>query len=438
MIIMKTSGMDESLRVVLETHNPWLREPGTQRAALGRLLPDPWIPRSRKLDPQPGGLLIAGPRQVGKTSLIRHVLARRDDPALVLLAEEPRIRELCRSPAEALAVLGGVLTPGTILFFDEIQHLADAPLFIKGLVDLDPRRRVIVTGSSSFQFRAGTRESLAGRARRVRLLPLSMDEISFTVDEALLSAVREQELSENWRRMLVYGGYPAVWQAAEPATELHHLIEAFVLKDASDLNTIEHPSALRALLRLAAADVGNLVNMNAWAAQAGVSRGTALRYLEIAADAHVVQFVSPFIGGRRAEITGASKLFFLDNGLRNALFGGFGEPDGRSDRGALFENAVFGEICKYAALLDEIHYWRSKNGAEVDFVIRRGGRLIAIEAKSKALAAPGLSRSAHSFIDAYSPAVFAVVNSTLHHDTDIHGAPVRFRRPWEIRELLEI
>jgi len=428
--------MDESLQVVIRTHNPWLLEPRTQRASLERLLPDPWVPRSRTLDLRSGAQLLVGPRQAGKTSLIRHVLARQDAPALFLVAEEPRIRQLCASPAEALEELQGVLTPETILVFDEVQHLGDAPLFLKGLVDLEPIRRILVTGSSSFQFRAKTRESLAGRARRTRLLSFSLAELSATIDADLLPAMREQALSDLWRRLLLHGGYPAVWHGDDPVAELHHLVEAFVLKDASDLHTIVHPSALRTLLRLAAADLGNLVNMNAWAAQAGVSRGTASRYLEIVAEAHVVQLVAPFVGGKRAEVTGAQKVFFLDNGLRNTLFGGFGEIANRADRGALFENCVFCEICKSAELLDEILYWRSKNGAEVDFVIRRGDRLIAVEAKAGALAAPRLSRSARSFIDAYRPAVFAVVNSALRHDAKVDGVQVRFRRPWEISGLL--
>lgn len=431
-----TLSMDDSLSTVLQVHNPWLRKPGTQRTALSQMLPGDWIDRTRTIELRAGGELVVGPRQAGKTSLIRQALSRQPDPVLVFVAEEPRIRQLCVSPAEALHTLHGLLSPETILFFDEVQHLTEALLFIKGLIDLDPRRRVLITGSSSFHLGAKTRESLAGRVRRLRLLPFSLQEVAATVPGDLLPAMREKSLRELWGRLMVFGGYPGTWNVDDPGEALHRLVEAFVLKDVSDLHTIDHPSALRTLLRLAAADIGNLVNMNAWASEAGVSRNTVVRYLDIVAQAHVIELVQPFVGGKRAEITGTSKIFFLDNGLRNALFGGFAEPGNRADHGALFENAVFTEIAKTMDLLDEVLFWRSKNGAEVDFVIRRGDRLMGIEAKAGALQAPAVSRSARSFIDAYRPKVFAVINAALRYDTNIDGVPVWFRRPWEIPEVL--
>lgn len=377
-----------------------------------------------------------GPRQAGKSTWIRETLAHLDAPILVLHAEEPRVRELADSPALTLAGLADVLTPETLLLFEEVQHLREAPLFIKGLVDLERTRRIVATGSSSFELGARTRESLAGRARRTRLLPFSLQEVETLVPAELLPAIRDLQLATLWEKLVVTGGYPEPWFDPEPAEALHYLVESFVLKDTSDLHQIERPSVFRKLLELAAADVGNLVNLTEWASLAQTSRNTVGRYLEIAEEAHILRLVPPFAGGKRLEVTGTPKVFFLDNGLRNAVFGGFKASHERGDRGALWENAVFNELAKRLDLLDEIRFWRSKNGAEVDFVVRRGERMIAIEVKAAELDRPTVSRGTHSFLEAYRPACLGVVNGSLRLDTVEDGVTVRFVRPWELDLVL--
>jgi predicted AAA+ superfamily ATPase len=429
--------MDSTLLATLRAHNPWLDRPADQSALLAASLPPSFVPRARRLELRPGRAeLVVGPRQAGKSTWIREVLTHFEAPILVLHAEEPRIRELAHSPALALEALSDALSPETLLLFEEIQHLEDAPLFIKGLVDLNRARRIVVTGSSSFAFSARTRESLAGRARRTQLLPLSLEEAAALVPPGLVPAIREARLRELWERIVVTGGYPEPWFDADPETTLHHLVEAFVLKDTSDLHQIERPAVFRKLLELAAADIGNLVNLTDWAGLAQASRNTVGRYLEIAEEAHVLRLVPPFAGGKRGEITGTPKVFFLDNGLRNAVFGGFKASSGRADCGALWENAVFNEIAKRVELLDEILFWRSKSGAEVDFVVRRGNRMVAIEVKAAALSRPTVSRGTHSFLEAYRPASLGVVNASLRLDTVEDGVPVRFVRPWELGLVL--
>jgi len=170
--------MDNSLLATLRAHNPWLENPSRQGELLAATLPEVFVPRLKTLELGPGRVeLVVGPRQAGKSTWIREQMSRRSDPVLVLNVEEPRIRELAFSPALAMETLSDVLDPTTILVFEEIQHLREAPLFLKGLVDLEPGRRVVATGSASFALSARTRESLAGRARRTLLLPFSLDEI---------------------------------------------------------------------------------------------------------------------------------------------------------------------------------------------------------------------------------------------------------------------
>ena len=286
-----------------------------------------------------------------------------------------------------------------------------------------------ITGSSAWHLHARTRESLAGRAVRAFMHPLSLAERAPAGLPPLLAEARLRELAET---AAVLGGYPEVVTRPAPERTLRGLLEAFVIRDASDLFRIKHLDAFRRLLLLIAGQVGRLVNTSEWAALCGISRDTVENYVDLLVESQVLQRVTPFVGGKRAEVTHHPKVYFCDNGLLNAITGRFEPFAGRTDRGALFENLVAAELRKH---LDPLHpvgtlrYWRSTSKAEVDFVIDDAaqGGVIGIECKAAALTRPELTRSARSFIQAYQPTRFVVVNLGLTHDAVIEGVPVAWR-----------
>jgi len=234
----------------------------------------------------------------------------------------------------------------------------------------------------------------------------------------------------------VFGGYPTVHLSKDPEQEAAGLVEAFVIRDASDRFRVQRLPAFRKVLELAASQIGNLCNYSEWAALSGVSNDTVDDYVDLLEQAHVLKTLRPFAGGKRAEVTRARKLFFIDNGLRNALFGGFARADRRPDLGALFENLVFGEIAKTInPLLDELHYWRSKAGGEVDFVVEHRGKLLPIEVKAGGPRGH-LSRSARSFIEAYAPETFLVTCEDAPSNQQVDRTRVRFVRPWEVAGIV--
>lgn len=348
------------------------------------------------------------------------------------------MRDWLGSPATFLADLEDVAPGVPVLFFEEVQRLPEAGMFLKGVVDRHTGKTLFATGSSSFDLEARTRESLAGRAVRHLLLPLSLEEMAATV--AGPARLAEQAMDEQTRRQQVLGGYPPVVLSSEPTRVLAELVEAFVVRDASDRFRIRHVAAFHKVLELAASQIGNLVNFSEWAALAGVGSDTVAEYTRLLEETHVLRLVRPFVGGKRAEITSAPKVFLLDNGIRNQLFGGFGTVEGRADRGALFENLIFSELAKLTnPLLHTLRYWRSKAGAEVDFVVELQGRILAFKAKAGD-ARGRVSRSMRSFIDAYAPERLLVVNRTRAPEQQIGQSLVQFLRPWElhtaVRELL--
>jgi predicted AAA+ superfamily ATPase len=418
--------MDEQLLRVVTADNPWLEGRGLE-SWYQRRLPPSYLPRRLSLEPaDERAVLVIGPRQSGKSTLIWHTLAATGQPCLYLNCEDPSIAAWLVSPGAFLADLAELAPESVALFFEEIQSLENAGLFLKGLVDRRIGRPIYATGSSAFHLEAATRESLAGRAHRHLLLPYSLTEISDSLPGK--PALRRHRLEELLPAALVFGSYPRVHSSSDKSLELAELVEAFVVRDASDRFKIRRPDAFRRVLELAASQAGNLCNFSEWAALAQVSNDTVIDYCRLLEETHVLRLVRPFIGGKRAELTSTPKVFFLDNGIRNQLFGGFARFGDRGDRGALFENFVFTEMAKNSnPLLDGLHFWRSKSGAEVDFVLRTKDRLLAIEAKAGD-ARGQISRSARSFVEAYGPQKLLVVHQGERGETSLGETRVLFLR----------
>jgi len=415
--------MENHLLRVIEADNPWLLS-NTRSDWFAKYLPSEYIPRKLTLQETDKVCLVTGPRQAGKSTLIWKHLSARHPRFLYLSCEELAIRQWASSPALFWEEVSQLVESPVPLFFEEIQHLPEAGLFLKGLVDRHIKIPIVATGSSAFDLESKTRESLAGRADRYLLLPFSLDELSARLQQKgiILDQLKEKILI----RLLCHGGYPAAVLSDSPEPELNKLVESFVIRDVSDRFRIRYPEAFRKVLGLAASQSGNLVNYSEWASIAGISNDTVAEYVSLLQETHVIRLVKAFVGGKRAEITSTPKVYFVDNGIRNVLFGGFQPPELRPDRGILYENLAFSELYKNSnPLIDTIGFWRSKARAEVDFVFQHQGKIIGIEVKAGDLRG-NLPRASRSFIDAYQPELFLAVSSTEYPSMRIGNTEVRF------------
>ena len=175
--------MDQITFQVLLGHNPWLQAPEKWAETALKHIPRPYVSRALStaldLDDEKNKVhLVIGPRQSGKSTFIWHHLSTHPDPFLLINCEEQSSRNLCESPALFLKEIEEISSRRPGLFFEEIQHLPEAGLFLKGLVDLKPDVPVFATGSASYHLKSKTRESLAGRAVRHYLLPFGLGELS--------------------------------------------------------------------------------------------------------------------------------------------------------------------------------------------------------------------------------------------------------------------
>ena len=426
------------LSIVVENRinqfNPWLTYPERAKDFLDRFLPPEYVHRdAEKLPILPDrALLVVGPRQSGKSTMIWHLLRRFIPDILFLNMEDPLIRTGCIYPLDFVELVQNKYRFINAIFIDEIQHMEEAGLFVKGIVDAKMNLPVLVTGSSSFHLRSKTRESLAGRAGRRLLMPFGMEEILSHLNPP--NPVSERKMTEEiFSHQVIFGSYPSIYLARghdEKRMLLNDLVEALILRDASDLYKIKRIDALWKLLALLAGQIGNLINLSELASICNVDVGTVNAYIEILDESYVIKKITPFAGGRRREITSSPKVFFVDNGIRNQLINNFSnELDLRTDKGQLLENWVFSEISKVLPLQSSLKFWRSKAKAEVDFIVEHTGKIYPIEVKYSSLKTPRLSRSAWSFIEAYKPENFAVLNITLEKSITSKNTRIDFITP---------
>lgn len=431
--------MDRDLRTFLLADNPWLTQESRLQAWLRRNLPNPMMPRlglatarSQWTEANRAHLLV-GPRQAGKSTAIWAHLAERGEPFLFVDCGHLLVRAWCTAPPLVIADLESLLPHPVPLYFEEVQRLDEAGLFLKGLVDRRVGVPILASGSSAYHLQARTRESLAGRATRSRLLPFSFAEVCQGTSE--LSAVaRQAEVARRLERHLRYGGYPAIWLSENPEIGLSQLVEAVLIRDASDLFRIARPDAFRRLLQLIAGQVGSLVNLTEWASVLGVSRDTVASYLEILESSHVVASISPYIGGKRAEVTSRPKVYLVDSGIRNRLLHDFRPLSERQDAGPLLENWIFSELWKGLPEGASLHFWRGTSGSEVDFVLARGDALVPIEVKVGPL--PQIPRSFRSFLDAHRPFAALLVNGAIERRDRVGGTEVIWLRPERLNETV--
>jgi len=323
-------------------------------------------------------LIIFGPRQVGKTTLVKDFLFRTAYKYRYENGDDVRVHEILGS--QDIAKIREFSQGYELLVLDEAQRIPNIGMALKIVVDNVPGIRVIATGSSSFELAGQVGEPLTGRKRTLSLFPISQMEMrSFLKNDFDM----KRELEER----LLYGSYPEVVTKAtkeakrEMAEELAH---SYLLKDVLKLEQVRGSKILLDILRLLAFQIGNEVSLPEIAEKAGVDAKTVARYLDLFEKAFVLYNVRGFSRNLRSEITRKSKYYFYDNGMRNAIISNFNSLSHRDDIGALWENFVFIERLKkreYAHLSANVYFWRTWERQEVDIVEEREGELYGYEVK---------------------------------------------------------
>ncbi|MDR2591343.1 MAG: ATP-binding protein [Chitinispirillales bacterium] len=348
-------------------------------------------------------LVLYGPRQTGKTTLIKEILRKRCAGRGYFNCEEAAVRDALLSMDSAR--MFGYFSGSEIIALDEAQSIPDIGRIIKILVDSHPELNIIATGSSSFELANAVSEPLTGRKFVFFLPPISLEEMKSNFgNAAAVNSVRDT---------LIYGSYPEIATAAaneDKIENLRLLATSYLYRDVLNYNGIKKHDLLVKILKALALQVGGEVSPNEIATSLQIDRKTVLRYLSLLEQSFIVFKLSPFVKRRRDEIKLMNKYYFYDNGILNAITNNFLPVENRNDTGALWENYMISERRKFNelhGLNPNSYFWRTHSGCEVDLVEEINGELTPFEIKYNTTK---ISRGAYSFVEAYKSKAIQVVN----------------------------
>jgi len=318
-------------------------------------------------------VVLLGPRQVGKTTLIRKIASSLEGRVEVLngdyLDDQGRLRPDRVS-------LKGLVAHLDYLFVDEAQNIHDIGRVLKLIHDEFPHVRVLATGSSSFDLTSRTGEPLTGRQTCFNLYPISFAEQQprVTSQDTILA------------HAMIYGGYPECITTDSPQDKvayLKQLASDYLLKDLYRQVDVNRTKLLD-MLRLLAFQIGSEVSYNEIAASVHLDVKTVAKYVSFLEQTFVVVCLRGFSRNLRKEVTKSQKIYFMDLGIRNAIISGFNPLSLRDDVGNLWENLLIVERIKknaYLGIPASYYFWRTYDQKEIDLVEESGGRLSAFEFK---------------------------------------------------------
>lgn len=352
-------------------------------------------------------IIVLGARQVGKTTLFRKIFANNPD-VLWLEGDNFETQQLFEN--FTLQMAKAIIGNKKIIVIDEAQNILNIGVKLKIIIDQLPDVQVVATGSSSFDLANKINEPLTGRKWEYKLYPLSFSEMV-----AHHGFWEERKMLE---QRLVYGYYPevVVQQADEMKTILHSLASSYLYKDVLKWENIQKSDRLIKLLQALAFQVGSQVSYAELGNLCGLDGKTVEKYLTLLEQAFVIFRLNSFSRNLRNELKFSKKVYFYDNGIRNALIANFNSINLRNDVGSLWENFLLSERVKrnhYTHSYINSWFWRTQTRKEIDYLEEKDGKLSAFEFKwnpRKKVKAPD------DFIKTYSNADFTIVTPENFHE----------------------
>ncbi len=324
-------------------------------------------------------VLLIGARQIGKTTLLKEIIAQHPESSLWLNADEGDVNMQLQN-ANTSTQLKQLFGNATLIVIDEAQQIENIGLKLKLVIDTYPQLQVIATGSSAFELLQKSNEPLTGRKKEFFLYPISFLEM---VNHSTL--IHEKRLVET---RLLYGSYPEVIN--NPGNEkqvLQDIVNSYLYKDVLRYEGIKKSSIIQKLVLALALQVGNEVSYNELAKTIGnINATTVEKYIDVLEKAFVVFKLNALSRNVRNEIKKGKKIYFYDTGVRNSIINNFNPLALRNDKGALWENYLIAERVKrnsYTNHYCDSYFWRTFDQAEVDYIEEYNGALHTFEFKWK-------------------------------------------------------
>ena len=385
--------------------------------------------------------VITGPRQVGKTTLMRILmeeLIKDGQPVLFFNLDFEADSIYFQSQQHLINKIK--LEFGQkrgYVFIDEIQRKENAGIFLKGIYDRKFPYKFIVSGSGSLELKEKIQESLSGRKRLFELFPVSFEEFiqyrtnyKYENNFADFLQIESKKIDFFLMEYLNFGGYPGIITKEREQDKrilMEEIFHSYVERDIVYWLRIDRPEIFTRLIRLMSVQAGQLVNYSKLSAGLGISVQTLKKYLWFAQKTFVIDLVTPFFKNFKKEITKSPSVYFVDLGLRNYAVGQMGRYQEKGDMGFLFQNFIYNLLKEKVKPFGwNLHFYRTTDKAEVDLIIDRFTTQIPVEIKFIDIRKDSIKRSMRSFIEKYSPAQAWIINSSYESEMIIGKTRVLF------------
>lgn len=320
-------------------------------------------------------IIVIGARQVGKSTLFRMIIDKQNLPTLQLNCDEPETRDMLSNTN--IANLRLLIANNRIVMIDEAQRVENIGMTLKLITDNFPDVQLLVTGSSSFELQDKLNEPLTGRKFEYHLFPISTAEI--------LNSQGLMKVNQTLEQRLIFGSYPDIITHAEDAKELlTNLAGSYLYKDLLSLDSVRRPTLLSKILTALALQVCSEVSYNEIAQIVGTDNKTVEKYIDLLEKCYIIFKLSAFNRNLRTELKKSKKIYFYDNGVRNAILNNFAPLSLRQDTGALWENFIISERIKanqYSSRYANSYFWRTTTQQEIDYIEECDGQFSLFEMK---------------------------------------------------------
>ena len=353
-------------------------------------------------------IILVGSRQVGKTTLLKQIIEKNEPSEILFLnCDEPETLQMLENVSST--ELKNLIGNKKIILIDEAQRVRNIGITIKLIIDHISDIQLVVTGSSTFDLRNRLNETLTGRKFEYRLYPFSTAELINAT-----SSLEEKRLLE---RRMIYGMYPDVVNNPSDAQKiLIELSTSYLFKDILMYKDIRNPDVLTKLLIALSLQLGSEVSYNELGNTIGIKSETVERYIELLEKVFVVFRLQSLSRNLRNELKKSRKIYFYDNGIRNALIQNFKSLELRIDTGALWENFMVSERKKYLEyneIYSNTYFWRTHTQQEIDYIEERDGILYTYEFKWNE---KRKSKIPNAFAEAYPQHEFHCIDRTNYLD----------------------
>jgi len=352
-------------------------------------------------------IIIYGARQVGKTTLVESLVKNYTQTTLFLNGDDSDIRDILSETS--VTKLKPIIGNHKIVVLDEAQRIPETGLVLKIIHDNFKDVQLIATGSSAFELANKIKEPLTGRKFEFYLYPLSFSEMVNHND-----FLSEKRLLEH---RLIYGYYPDIAiNTGDEKKLLKSLASSYLYKDLLILDQIQKPVLLEKILKALALQIGSEVSYNELAGLLGSDKGTIEKYIDLLEKAYIIFKLNGLNRNVRNEIKKGKKIYFYDNGIRNAVLGNFLPVTSRIDTGPLWENFLISERIKFNTNRDidfHSYFWRTTQQQEIDYIEEKENKLFAFEFKWNPNKKCFLSKT---FSNAYPGSLFKVISQDNIHE----------------------